>query len=60
MAGLCIRDLVKADGAVRVLHAIHLELEDGEFVVLVGPSCCGKSTTVSPTTAAACPIRLRW
>ncbi|MEL4897876.1 ABC transporter ATP-binding protein [Crocosphaera sp. Alani8] len=29
---------------VKVLHHIDLEIEDGEFMVLVGPSGCGKST----------------
>jgi multiple sugar transport system ATP-binding protein len=30
----------------RVVHAISLEVRDGEFLVLVGPSGCGKSTTL--------------
>jgi multiple sugar transport system ATP-binding protein len=29
---------------VNVLRRIHLEIKDGEFMVLVGPSGCGKST----------------
>jgi sn-glycerol 3-phosphate transport system ATP-binding protein len=28
----------------QVVHGIDLEIEDGEFVVIVGPSGCGKST----------------
>ena len=44
MASLQIRNLVKAYGGVEVLHGIDLQIEDGEFVVLVGPSGCGKST----------------
>ncbi|WP_422368049.1 ABC transporter ATP-binding protein [Pelagibius sp.] len=36
----------KSYGAVRVLPPLDLELEDGEFTVLVGPSGCGKSTTL--------------
>ena len=44
MASLQTRNLVKAYGSTEVLHGIDLEIEDGEFVVLVGPSGCGKST----------------
>ena len=36
----------KSYGPVRVLPPLDLELEDGEFTVLVGPSGCGKSTTL--------------
>jgi sn-glycerol 3-phosphate transport system ATP-binding protein len=32
------------DGKATVLHAVNLDIADGEFVVLVGPSGCGKST----------------
>ncbi len=46
MANLALRNLVKAFGKTEVLHGINLEVEDGEFVVLVGPSGCGKSTTL--------------
>ncbi|MEM1428368.1 MAG: sn-glycerol-3-phosphate ABC transporter ATP-binding protein UgpC [Pseudomonadota bacterium] len=46
MANLAIRDLVKTYGQTEVLHAINLEVNDGEFVVFVGPSGCGKSTTL--------------
>ena len=33
-------------GSVQVLPPLDLELDDGEFTVLVGPSGCGKSTTL--------------
>ncbi|MEM0936967.1 MAG: sn-glycerol-3-phosphate ABC transporter ATP-binding protein UgpC [Pseudomonadota bacterium] len=46
MANLILRDLVKCYGPTEVLHAINLEVSDGEFVVFVGPSGCGKSTTL--------------
>src|SRR3954462_15762522 len=34
------------DGTTAV-HAIDLEIADGEFIILVGPSGCGKSTTLN-------------
>ena len=33
-------------GGVKAVKDFNLEIEDGEFVVLVGPSGCGKSTTL--------------
>ena len=46
MARIQISDLVKRYGKAEVIHAINLDIADGEFVVLVGPSGCGKSTTL--------------
>ncbi|MCV6594695.1 MAG: sn-glycerol-3-phosphate ABC transporter ATP-binding protein UgpC [Silicimonas sp.] len=46
MSGLSLRKLVKTYDKTEVLHGIDLEVEDGEFIVLVGPSGCGKSTTL--------------
>jgi multiple sugar transport system ATP-binding protein len=47
MATLRVRDLFKRYGVVSVLKGIDLDVESGEFVVLVGPSGCGKSTLLS-------------
>jgi multiple sugar transport system ATP-binding protein len=44
MAGVEIRSLLKSYGETAVLHGLDVDIEDGEFVVLVGPSGCGKST----------------
>jgi len=44
MATLELRDIAKRFGPVQVIEDLSLEIEDGEFVVLVGPSGCGKST----------------
>lgn len=44
MASVTIRDIDKSFGTVKVLKDVSIDIEDGEFIVLVGPSGCGKST----------------
>jgi len=44
MARISIRAVQKSYGALTVLKPFSLDIDDGEFVVLVGPSGCGKST----------------
>ena len=46
MSGVKLNGIVKAYGAVQVVHGIDLSIAEKEFVVLVGPSGCGKSTTL--------------
>ncbi|MEL7345207.1 MAG: sn-glycerol-3-phosphate ABC transporter ATP-binding protein UgpC [Pseudomonadota bacterium] len=46
MPGVDLQGIVKAYGAVQVVHGIDLTVAEKEFVVLVGPSGCGKSTTL--------------
>ncbi|MEH3145449.1 MAG: sn-glycerol-3-phosphate ABC transporter ATP-binding protein UgpC [Methylobacterium frigidaeris] len=44
MAGLEIKNVRKSFGTVPILHGVSIDIQDGEFVILVGPSGCGKST----------------
>jgi multiple sugar transport system ATP-binding protein len=44
VAEVTIREIEKSYGAISVLKKVSLDIEDGEFIVLVGPSGCGKST----------------
>lgn len=46
MARLQLKNLEKDYGSFRAVHGINLDVEDGEFMVLVGPSGCAKSTTL--------------
>ena len=46
MSGVVLRNVSKSYGAVTVIPDLSLEIDEGEFVVLVGPSGCGKSTTL--------------
>ena len=46
MGSVSFRKLSKSYGTLDIVKGIDLEVQDGEFVVLVGPSGCGKSTTL--------------
>jgi multiple sugar transport system ATP-binding protein len=47
MARLTLEGLRKVyEGGAVAVHAVDLDVADGELVVLVGPSGCGKSTTL--------------
>ncbi len=44
MASVTVDNVRKSYVNFEVLHGIDIEIQDGEFVILVGPSGCGKST----------------
>lgn len=46
VASVSIRNVRKCYGRAEVVRGVSLNIEPGEFIVLVGPSGCGKSTTL--------------
>ena len=61
MAGVLLSGVTKKYGDVTALHALDLEIEEGEFLTLLGPSGCGKTTTlrliagfIRPTSGTIC------
>ncbi|WP_435156640.1 ABC transporter ATP-binding protein [Haladaptatus sp. DFWS20] len=45
-AGISLTNLQKSYGDVLAVDGLSLDIEPGEFLVLLGPSGCGKSTTL--------------
>ncbi len=44
MATVSLKDIKKRYGKTEVIHGVTVDIQDGEFIVIVGPSGCGKST----------------
>ena len=44
MATVQLKNIKKRFGRTQVIHGVSVDIDDGEFVVIVGPSGCGKST----------------
>jgi multiple sugar transport system ATP-binding protein len=47
MAHVSVRGLEVAFGNLKVLQNLNIDVEEGEFLVLLGPSGCGKSTLLN-------------
>ncbi|TMH77225.1 MAG: sn-glycerol-3-phosphate ABC transporter ATP-binding protein UgpC, partial [Betaproteobacteria bacterium] len=41
MARVLLRDVRKSYTGMQVIHGVSIDVADGEFVVIVGPSGCG-------------------
>jgi len=46
MANIVLRRVTKSFSSKVAVDDLNLEVEDGEFVIVVGPSGCGKTTTL--------------
>lgn len=57
MAGIVLKNICKTFDKKAVVDDLNLEIEDGEFAVLVGPSGCGKSTTLRMIAGLETPTR---
>ncbi len=47
MGSLSINQVTKSFGDTEVLKGINIDVQNGEFIILVGPSGCGKSTLMN-------------
>jgi nitrate/nitrite transport system ATP-binding protein len=57
MSSIALRDVGKSYGSREVLRGIHLSIEEGEFVSIVGCSASGKTTLVKLASGLLMPDR---
>lgn len=46
MSSITLKNVFKRYGTLQVVHGISIDINEGDFVVLLGPSGCGKTTTL--------------
>lgn len=56
MSAISVKDLHIAFGSLSVLRDLQLDVEKGEFLVLLGPSGCGKSTLLNAISGLLEPV----
>jgi len=47
MGSISLKKINKSFDSTEVLKNINLDIDDGEFLILIGPSGCGKSTLLN-------------
>ncbi len=57
MASLRLENLTKDYGKTRALESLNLEVQDGEFLVMLGPSGAGKTTILKLVAGIEAPSR---
>lgn len=60
MANVSLRRVSKRFGTVEAVCDLSLTINDGEFVVLLGPSGAGKTTTLRLISGLSVPIMVRF
>jgi multiple sugar transport system ATP-binding protein len=55
VARIVLKDLVKQFGAFTAVNGVNLDVNDGEFLIMVGPSGCGKTTTLNMISGLVMP-----
>jgi ABC-type Fe3+/spermidine/putrescine transport system ATPase subunit len=59
MPTIVIDDISKYFGSVKAVQSAHLNIKDGDYVVLLGPSGCGKTTLLKMIAGIITPTKGR-